>query len=198
MFNGIVKDVGTVTRITTQGQGRECEIATNIKRSWRIGASVLVTGICSTILAVRGRTLTVYYMKETLDVTTVPGWRVGAAVNIEPSLRVGEELSGHVLSGHIDGVGTVAHIGTHGHMKTLTISAPKKLLRYVVSKGSVALDGVSLTVVKRTDTTLTVACIPYTLTHTTLGVLKKGHLVNLETDVAAKYLEQFSKISKQS
>lgn len=197
MFNGIVKDIGTVTRIITKGQGRECDIAVRLKRRWRLGASVLVSGICSTVLAVRGRTLTVYYMKETLGVTTVSAWRVGTRVNIEPSLRVGEELSGHVLSGHVDGTGRVSRIAHTGHMQTLTISAPKKLLRYVVPKGSVALDGVSLTVAKRTDSALTVACIPYTLTHTTLGALTQGDIVNIETDVAAKYLEQFKRLSKK-
>lgn len=177
--------------------GVQCCIRTNLKRSWKEGASVLVAGICSTIIKKRGSELTFFFMDETLSRTTVAGWGVGESVNIEPSLRYGEELSGHILSGHVDGVGKVLHIGSNGKMRALTVAAPRAFLRYAVPKGSVALDGVSLTVVSVSDTALTVAFIPYTLSHTTFGKIRVGSDVNIETDVAAKYIEKLCNKNKK-
>ncbi len=191
MFSGIIKSIGTITHITEKQGGREYEIRVPLRWAWKIGESVLIAGICSTILKKTSSTITVFHMPETLAKTTSAEWEKGTVVNLEPSLRVGEDISGHVVSGHIDGVARVSAIKKEGECRRITFSLKKDLARYMIAKGSVAVDGVSLTVVDVKQTSFSVALIPYTLAHTTLGILKKGDRVNIEVDQVAKYIEKY-------
>lgn len=191
MFSGIIKSVGTIVRVTEKRGGREYEIRTAFRRSWKIGESVLIAGICSTVIKKTARTITVFHMPETLVKTTSASWKKGARVNIEPSLRVGEDISGHVVSGHVDGTARVSVIKKEGECQRVTLVLSKNLARYMIAKGSVAVDGVSLTVVDVKQTSFSVALIPYTLEHTTLGKLKTGDRVNIEVDQVAKYIKKY-------
>lgn len=191
MFSGIIKNVGTITRVREKQGGREYDIRTHLRRSWKIGESVLIAGICSTILKKTSSTITVFHMPETLAKTTSAEWRKGTRVNIESSLRVGDDISGHVVSGHVDGTGRVSAIKKEGDCKRMVFSLTGALARYMIPKGSVAVDGVSLTVVDAGKQSFSVALIPYTLSHTTLGTLEKGDRVNIEVDQIAKYIEKY-------
>lgn len=193
MFSGIIKNIGTITRVTKKGRGAEYVIAVPMKRARKIGESVLVVGICSTVIKKTPTTITVFHMPETLKKTTSEQWKKGTRVNIEPSLRVGEDISGHVVSGHVDGTAHVADIKKEGDCKRITLSLSSNLAKYMIPKGSVAVDGVSLTVVDALKTSFSVALIPYTLQHTTLGALKKNDVVNIEVDQVAKYIEKYLK-----
>lgn len=194
MFSGIIKNVGTITRATEKRGGCEYEIRISLRRSWKIGESVLLAGICSTVIKKTAITITVFHMPETLTKTTSVSWQKGTAVNIEPSLRVGEDISGHIVSGHVDCTALVSAIKKEGDCRCITFSLKKDLARYMIAKGSVAVDGVSLTVVHAGQTSFSVALIPYTLAHTTLGALKKGDRVNIEVDQVAKYIEKYVKL----
>ena len=191
MFSGIIKTVGTIKSVTEKNGGREYCIAYNLKRKWKIGESVMIGGICSTIIKKTEPTITVFYMPETLQKTTAITWSKGARVNIEPSLKMGDDISGHIVSGHVDTKAKVRNIEKQGKTKRITFSLSKEYARYIVSKGSIAVDGVSLTVVDAKKDSFSVALIPYTLAHTTLGVLKEGDAVNIEVDMMAKYIEKF-------
>ncbi|MDP2630640.1 MAG: riboflavin synthase [Candidatus Uhrbacteria bacterium] len=191
MFSGIIKSVGLITRVTRKEAGVEYEIAHHMKRSWRIGESVLVAGICSTILKKTAKTLVVFHMPETLSKTTSAEWKKGARVDIEPSLKVGEDISGHIVSGHVDGIARVKVITSEGDCRRIVFSLSKDFAKYFIPKGSVAVNGVSLTVVDAGKQSFSVALIPHTLTHTTLGALHVGDWVNIEVDMMAKYIEKY-------
>ena len=162
-----------------------------LKRKWKMGESILVAGICSTVTKKIDNTITVFHMPETLARTTSAQWEKGSPVNIESSLRVGEDISGHVVSGHVDGIARVSRITEEGDCKRIVFSLSKDFVKYMIPKGSVAVDGVSLTVVDAGTTSFSVALIPYTLSHTTLGTLKKNDPVNIEVDQVAKYIEKY-------
>lgn len=196
MFSGIVKSIGTIKEIREKRGGRECSIDPNLSYGWRVGESVLVSGVCSTITAVEKGTLVFFYMPETLKKTTISAWGKGDKMNIEPSLRVGDSISGHFVFGHIGGKGVIERIEYEGDSKTFFLKAPKELSRYLIPKGSVALDGVSLTLVEAKGNGFSVSLIPFTLQHTTLGLQKVGGEVNIEVDMLAKYLEKLVSASK--
>ena len=202
MFSGIIKNVGIITRVTKKSAGIEYEVTPKfyakaddithtMKRSWKIGESVLVAGICSTVTKKTSRSFTVFHMPETLAKTTSAEWKKGVQVNIEPSLKVGDDISGHIVSGHVDGVARVRSITPEGECRRILFSLSKELANYLIPKGSVAVDGVSLTVVEAGKQSFSVALIPYTLAHTTLGALRKGDVVNIEVDMMAKYIEKY-------
>lgn len=188
MFSGIIQTTGTIKSITEKSGGKEFLIETNIKRKWKIGESVLVSGICSTIIATNGEMITVFYMPETLRKTTADTWLADDTVNIEPSLAVGDDISGHFVFGHIDGVATVEKIELQGDSKLIWFVAPTGFGKYLVPKGSVALDGVSLTVVDVDGDRFSVSFIPFTLEHTTFGKQNSGDKINFEADMLAKYV----------
>ncbi|MBI4253265.1 riboflavin synthase [Candidatus Uhrbacteria bacterium] len=197
MFSGIIKNIGTIVRVTEKQGGREYEIRTSLRRSLNMGESVLIAGICSTVIKKTPTTITVFHMPETLAKTTSTEWRKGTLVNIEPSLRVGEDISGHVVSGHVDGNARVSEIREEGVCKWVSFSLSKDLAKYMIPKGSVAVDGVSLTVTDARKQSFSVALIPYTLSHTTLGIIKKDDPVNIEVDQVAKYIERFASRGKK-
>lgn len=191
MFSGIIQTVGTIKSVTEKNGGREYCITEHLKRKWKIGESVMVAGICSTILKKTEKTITVFYMPETLQKTTSAIWEKDTRVNIEPSLKVGDDISGHIVSGHVDTTAVVMNIQKEGKTKRITFSLSVEYAKYAISKGSIAVDGVSLTLVDAKKDSFSVALIPYTLSHTTLGELKKGDRVNIEVDMMAKYIEKF-------
>lgn len=188
MFSGIIQNTGTIRTVTEKSGGGEFVIETNLKRKWKIGESVLVSGICSTITAVNGGAFTIFYMPETLRKTTADAWQMSDTVNIEPSLAVGDDMSGHFVFGHIDGVATIEKIEPEGESKLFWFSAPAGMNRYLVPKGSVALDGVSLTVVDVDGDRFSVSFIPLTLEHTTFEKKSAGEKINFEADMLAKYV----------
>jgi riboflavin synthase len=192
MFTGIVTDIGEVVAVEERGQGlRRLTIACAYDRtSIAIGASIACSGICLTVVATgeSGRTtFTVDAAAETLRLTAARGWRAGTRLNLERSLRMGDELGGHLVSGHVDGLAEVIARENLTEMARFTLRVPTALARFVAVKGSVTLDGVSLTVNEVADDTFSVLVIPHTLTVTTFGALRPGDALNLEVDVMARY-----------
>lgn len=183
MFTGIIREVGTMTAVArTRGSLRLSVRAARIARRVKVGSSVAVAGVCLTVVRRTGSTLTFDVMPETLKKTTLDCLAIGSKVNIEPSLRVGDELGGHLVAGHVDGVGEVSSVSRVGGSKVMVIRSPRTITRRIHLHGSVTVDGVSLTVARKARGTFTVALVPYTLRHTTLNLLTKGSRVNIEVD----------------
>jgi riboflavin synthase len=197
MFTGIVEELGTVEAIEPQGDALRLSIrATTVLDDVHLGDSISVNGCCLTVAAVEADVWTADVMQETLDKTSLLGARRGDRVNLERAVTAGTRLGGHIVQGHVDGVGTVIRRTPSEHWEIVEISLPAGLSRYLVDKGSITVDGVSLTVVSTSldhrDGThsFTVSLIPETLTRTTLGFRSPGDRVNLEVDVIAKYVER--------
>lgn len=191
MFTGIVTDLGEVRAIEPAGEARDLKLV--IATGWNteeipLGASVACNGCCLTVVEKGEGTLAFTASAETLDKTTIGRWRPGTPVNLERALRVGEELGGHLVTGHIDGVGRVAAASREGGSLRLTIRPPPHLMPCLAPKGSVAVDGVSLTVNDVDADAFGVNIIPHTAEVTTLGRLKPGDPVNIEVDLVARYL----------
>jgi riboflavin synthase len=193
MFTGITTDVGEVTAVEPRSEGlKRLRIACAYPRpSIAIGASIAHSGVCMTVVETgeeRGRTwYAVDAAAETLRMTTAGQWRAGTRLNLERALKVGDELGGHIVAGHADGIAELAAREDPTGMARLTLRAPRPLMRFVATKGSVALDGVSLTVNEVTADTFSVLIIPHTLAVTTLGTAKAGDAMNLEIDLMARY-----------
>jgi riboflavin synthase len=189
MFTGIVTDVGKVLSVDERAEGlRRLTIACAYDpASIAIGASICCAGVCMTAVATAQNSFSVDAAAETLKLTTVGRWQKGTRVNLERSLKMGDELGGHLVSGHVDGLAELTQREDLTDMARLTLRVPKLLARFIAQKGSVALDGVSLTVNDVTDETFSALIIPHTLSVTTLGALKKSDSVNLEVDVMARY-----------
>jgi riboflavin synthase len=191
VFTGVVREVGRVASLTGDAGGVRLEIeAPETARNTAVGDSIALNGCCLTAVAVVEGRIAFDAVPETLARTSLEHLEPGARVNVEPSLRVGDPLGGHNVQGHVDGVGRVREVEPEGEGRRLTIDAPPDLLRYVVEKGSIAVEGTSLTVAAVDDAGFAVALIPHTLTATTLGELEPGDAVNLEADVLAKYVER--------
>ena len=191
MFSGIVHAIGRVTKIEKkQAEAMVVIEASTIARQVKLGSSVSVDGVCLTVEKKSGTTLQFSVMGETLRKTVLADKVAGDTVNVESSLRVGDEIAGHFVYGHVDGIAEVKKVSSHGDSVLLTIALPKKLQKYVAPQGSIAIDGVSLTVAKLGKQECTVSLVDYTLKHTTLGGLKKGDRVNIECDMLAKYVQR--------
>jgi riboflavin synthase len=191
VFTGLVREVGVVASVSRGDGGMRVEVdAPATAASASIGDSVSVAGCCLTAVAVSGGRLSFELVPETVARTSLARLDRGDRVNVEPSLRAGEPLGGHLVQGHVDGVGTVRASDAEGDGRRVAIDAPPDLLRYVVEKGSIAVDGTSLTVAAVDEAGFTVALVPHTLAATTLGGLSPGDPVNLEVDVLAKYVER--------
>jgi riboflavin synthase len=191
MFTGIISDLG---QVAARDGGRftiRCGYAAD---SIALGASIACDGACLTAVAVitepqgGGCSFTVDVSNETLAKTTLDEWHPGRLVNLERALRAGEELGGHLVAGHVDGVGRIVDMHEDGQSRRFMVEAPEQLARFIASKGSVALDGISLTVNEVALSRFGINVIPHTLTHTTLGARKPGDRVNLEVDLIARYV----------
>ena len=188
MFTGIVSDVGRVRRVR-RGELLDLTIATALDTATiSLGASVACSGACLTVVAVEPGAFAVQASVETLTSTTLGEWEEGMAVNLEKSLRLGDELGGHLVLGHVDGVARIVERRPEAESVRFAFEAPEELAPFIASKGSVALDGVSLTVNEVAQTRFGVNIIPHTLACTNFGSLRVGHRVNLEIDLIARYV----------
>ena len=191
MFTGLIEERGTVRSLNKGSDSARLTVAANtVTAGLRLGDSIAVNGACLTVVSFDNRQFEAEIMAETLDRTNLRELRSQDMVNLERALRLGDRLGGHMVSGHIDGVGRVNSLERRGIAILLQILSPPEVLRYVVPKGSIAIDGASLTVVSCDTSSLTVSLIPHTAGMTTLGLMKVGESVNLEADIIAKYVER--------
>ena len=192
MFTGIVTDVGRVRAVRDTNRDRRIEVETAYDlSSIPMGASIAHAGCCLTVVDKGDGWFAVEVSGESLDKTTLGRWREGVRINLERPTRVGDELGGHIVSGHVDGVGEVVSIEPEGGSHRVRIKAPQPLHRFIAPKGSIAVEGVSLTVNEVESDVFGVNIIPHTWEVTTLGELKPGHPVNLEIDMLARYLARW-------
>ncbi len=190
MFTGLVADLGTVAAVDATDDGVRLRVATALAGDLADGDSIAVNGVCLTAVGADEDGFGADVMRETLRRSSLAEVRPGARVNLELPLRADERLGGHVVQGHVDGLGAIREVRDDGFARVVTIAADPALLRYVVEKGSIAVDGVSLTVSAVDDETFAVSLIPETLERTTLGAAGHGAPVNLEVDILAKYVEK--------
>jgi len=190
MFTGLVRGLGRVTALERSTGGVRLSVSTELAGELHEGDSIAVNGVCLTANAIDGSSFAAEVMNETLARSSLAQARVGTEVNLELPLRAADRLGGHVVQGHVDGLGTVVSVSEDGFARRLEIGAPAQLLRYVVHQGSIAVDGVSLTVATVDDRSFTVSLIPETRQRTNLGAAHAGTKVNLEVDVLAKYVEK--------
>lgn len=191
MFTGIVREIGRVVDADGGADGLTLVVeAPATAHTTAVGDSVAIDGVCLTAEGVDGPRLRFHAVVETLRRTTLGGLAAGAEVNVEPALRAGEPLGGHLVQGHVDGLGKVASVEAEGEGLRVVVEAPPEILRYCVEKGSITVEGVSLTVAELHDDAFAVALVPHTLAATTLGELVPGRAVNLEVDLLAKYVER--------
>lgn len=189
MFTGIIRDIGRVMRIEPKSGATLFEISTHLDvAGFEIGASVAFSGICLTLIEMTGNSFIVQVSNETVERTTIGEWEVGTYVNIEPSLRMGDELGGHMVLGHVDGVASLDKIIPDGDSHRMIITVPQELAPFIATKGSVSLDGISLTVNMVDGVRFSVNIIPHTLKVTTLGQAKAGQRLNVEIDPLARYI----------
>jgi len=191
MFTGIVEELGTVAEVVDQGDAIRLTIqAATVLGGTGLGDSISVNGCCLTVSELGDGRWTADLMQETLDRTSLRGVAPGDRVNLERAVTVDKRLGGHIVQGHVDGVGEVLSRTASEHWEVVQVSLPGDLDRYLVDKGSITVDGVSLTVVEAHEDSFTVSLIPETLARTTLGSRRVGDLVNLEADVIAKHVEK--------
>ncbi len=190
MFTGLVEDLGTVGTVETTAGGARLTVSTRLATQLGAGDSVAVNGVCLTAVERTPDGFTADVMNETLDRSSLAAAAGGVRVNLELALRADGRLGGHIVQGHVDGVGTVGEVRQDGLARWVTVRAEPGILRYVVQKGSIAIDGVSLTVASVEDEHFSVSLIPETLARTTLGRAERGTRVNLEVDIMAKYAEK--------
>lgn len=192
MFTGIVQDVGRLA--SSEARGGDVRMVFAFERldpaAMHVGDSICVQGCCLTVVQFQDRGFAADLSRETLSLTTLGELRPGSRVNLEPSLRVGDPLGGHLVSGHVDGVGRVVAIREDARSSRIDVTVPEELARYIARKGSVAVDGVSLTVNEARDNLFGVNLIPHTQQVTTLGALAVGTRVNIEVDQMARYVER--------
>ena len=190
MFTGLVEDLGTVAAVDATADGARLTVRSRLAGKLGEGDSVAVNGVCLTAVAVGDGSFGADVMHETLRRSSLGEAREGARVNLELALRADGRLGGHLMQGHVDGVGTIEAVRQDGFARVVTISADAALLRYVVEKGSIAVDGVSLTIASVDEDGFDVSLIPETLERTSLGAAAPGTPVNLEVDILAKYIEK--------
>ena len=192
MFSGIVEDIGAVRALEKKDKGALLRVGVQKIDAGELilGESVAVNGVCLTVVSAGDRGFSVDASHETLSKTNLSGLRAGSGINLERSLRVGDRMGGHIVTGHVDGVGIVQSITQVGESRVFSFSIPDPLAKYVVEKGSVAVDGVSLTVNSVKGTEFSVNIIPYTLRETTFSEFRQGREVNIECDIIGKYVEK--------
>jgi len=191
MFTGIIQDIGTVADITKSGDWLITVHTNNLSLSHTLtGASISCSGACMTVISKKDHSFQIQVSRESLDKTTIKHWQIGSHVNLEPALRLGDELGGHLVSGHVDGITRVISRAQEGDSMRLQFSIAQELARFLVPKGSVVIDGVSLTVNEVQDKSFGVNIIPHTQKMTTLGTLEVNDVANIELDMLARYLDR--------
>ena len=201
MFTGIVKDVGKIAGIRSQGSGLRITVRYNNEREFSdlaIDESVAINGACQTVVALGDKTFDVDTIEETLKKTTLGFFAAGFSVNLERALRPSDRLGGHFMQGHVDCVGTVLGVYDLGGSREIRIGFPEEFQPFIVPVGSIAIDGISLTVANIKENSFTVAIIPYTFENTTINNLKEGDRVNLEFDILGKYIARQQELLKNS
>ncbi|MGI6294887.1 MAG: riboflavin synthase [Armatimonadota bacterium] len=191
MFTGLIEEMGTVRSLARGAVGKLVVTCEKTAAEIAVGDSVAVNGACLTATSINGSEVCFDAVAETLSRTTLGDLRAPDKVNLETSLKAGKALGGHFVLGHVDGVGTIDSVQSIGESKVIRFRAPGNVLRYVVEKGSIAIDGISLTVASCDDSGFEIAVIPHTLEATTLQSKRPGDKVNLETDILGKYVEKF-------
>lgn len=196
MFTGLIQEVGTIESISTNPEGKEFVIkAPSLIQEIKIDDSVATNGVCLTATKIQGDTFKVQAVHMTLEKTSIGFLKPQDKVNLELSLRPSDRLGGHFVQGHVNALGKILDIKMMGKNWEIVVSFPKELRKYMILEGSIALDGISLTLARLTDSNLTVAIIPHTLEKTSLSSKKVGDVLNLEVDMLAKYIENFLKFN---
>jgi riboflavin synthase len=191
LFTGIVEEIGTVKSLTGSTVRRLVVESSKAINDVSVGDSVAVNGVCLTVTSIGANELSFDAVPETINRSTLKDAGHGSRVNLEASLQVGKMLGGHIVQGHVDGIGRIESINRMADSVVIRISAPPEIMRYVVEKGSIAIDGISLTIASEDEHGFTISIIPHTLEVTTLGLKKPGGSVNLEADIIGKYVEKF-------
>jgi riboflavin synthase len=191
VFTGLIEEIGSVKSITSSGDGYLLEIeAQVVLGETRIGDSISINGACQTVTEVKSRSFTVFVSKITASITTLGEFKPGRKVNLERAMTPSSRFGGHIVQGHVDGTGIIQSVKKDASGQEIHIAASHELLRYVVAKGSVSVDGISLTVVSLHDDSFVLYLIPETLSKTIIGDWKPGGTVNIEVDILAKYVER--------
>jgi riboflavin synthase len=199
MFTGLIQELGTIVSITSNTEGKEFVIrAPGLIKEIQIDDSVATNGVCLTATKIQGDTFRVQAVHVTLEKTSIGYLKPNDKVNLELSLRPQDRLGGHFVQGHVNALGKIKQISKTGQNWEIEVSFPPELRKYMISEGSVALDGISLTVARLTPATLTVTIIPHTLEKTSLSTKKIGDHINIEVDMIAKYIENFLRFNKDS
>ena len=191
IFTGIIEEIGKISNIKRGARSAILSIqASKVLEDAHLGDSIAVNGVCLTVTTLNGDVFTADVMNETLSRSSLGSLRAGSPVNLERAMAAGGRFGGHIVSGHIDGTGRIASVTRDDNAVWFRIMADKKLLRYIVEKGSIAIDGISLTVAKTDSESFSVSIIPHTIGQTILGTRKVGDTVNLENDIIGKYVEK--------
>jgi riboflavin synthase len=199
MFTGLIQELGTIQSITNNTEGKEFLIkAPSLIKEIQIDDSVATNGVCLTATQISGDTFRVQAIHVTLEKTSLGHLQTGDKVNLELSLRPTDRLGGHFVQGHVNALGLIKQISTRGENWEIEVSFPTSLRKYMISEGSITLDGISLTIARLTEETLTVAIIPHTLEKTSLSSKKVGDVLNIEVDMIAKYIENFLRFNQDS
>ena len=198
MFSGIVEEIGAVKSVEKGLAGAHMSIlASTVLQDLKIGESVSVSGTCLTVTSIEAQDFSIDVSSETLNLTTLGSVTAGAPVNLERAMKLNERIGGHLVTGHVDGIGLLRGREQDGNAIQMTFEAPEDILRYCVQKGSITVDGISLTINEVSEKSFTVAVIPHTATITTMGLKQVGDSVNLETDLIGKYVERLLQSSGQ-
>ena len=198
MFTGLIEDLGEVLDVARSADGVVLTVGTKLAPEIKLGDSVATNGVCLTAVTVGDGVFSTEVMNESLRLSSLAEVVVGSPVNLELAMLPTDRMGGHIVQGHVDGVGAVSDVVEDGFARRVTVQAPPSVLKYVVYKGSITVDGVSLTVAELTDQSFTVSLIPETLERTNLGAAGPGTIVNLEVDIVAKYVEKLAAASLAS
>ena len=196
MFTGIIETLGTIKEISKDQENLHLKVTTSITNELKIDQSVAHNGICLTVVAIENDTYTVTAIKETVEKTTISSWQKNDVINIERAMKLGERLDGHIVQGHVDQIGRCLNIEEANGSWYFTFEYDKNLSNITIEKGSITINGTSLTVVNSKETEFSVAIIPYTYENTNFKTFKKGTIVNLEFDVIGKYVKRIYDLQK--
>jgi riboflavin synthase len=192
MFTGLIEEVGSIKRITSNKDGKEFQIsASKILSDVNLGDSIAIDGVCLSVTEFSQNDFKVQAVHETIRKTTLCNLRTNSKINIERAMSANGRFGGHIVQGHVDGTGTISAINIFQKSAEMEISIPRNLMKYIVSKGSITISGISLTVAEKKESTIRIAVIPITFQDTSLSTKQVGNTINIETDLFAKYIENF-------